>query len=335
MRAERGGGISHTPNRMKTILFTQFGSPTVLTLVERPMPACNNHQLLIKIHAAGLNPIDYKIRNGSSFVARQLKDHLPSGLGYDFSGVVETIGKEAQDIKIKIGDAVMGIIGLPDHPGSYAEYICITPECIIPKPATLSFLQAAALPTAGLTVLQALQLAKISTGQTVLIHAGAGGVGHLAIQLARQLGATVITTASQRNHDFLYALGTNRCIDYHKENFVEAINQPVDAVIDLVGGRVGIQSLEILSPTGYLVTVPTITAEEVIAAAKQKNRRAMGFLKKSNKSDLADLAQSVAEGRLKIEIDRVFQLSEAAAAHEYLESGHVRGKLVFSIKEVY
>lgn len=314
---------------MQAVVFYEFGAPNVLKLVEKIIPACESNQVLIKLHAAGLNPIDYKIRNGTSSVSKKIKDHFPSGLGYDLAGTVVAIGNEIENFQI--GDAVFGINGMPEYPACYAEYACATAATIIQKPSKISFLQAAALPTAGLTALQALRLASVVTGQRVLVHAGAGGVGHIAVQLAKEMGATVITTASIRNHDFLHALGAAHCIDYREKDFTTLLSQPVDTVIDLIGGEVGIKSLDILSPNGCLVTVPTVTAEQVIASAKAKNRHAIGMLRQSDMSELSYLANKIIDGHLTVDIAKAFKLSEAVFAHEMLEHGHVRGKLVFEI----
>tara|TARA_R110000868_G_scaffold8205_3_gene42432 strand:+ start:21804 stop:22751 length:948 start_codon:yes stop_codon:yes gene_type:complete len=313
---------------MKAIQFEQFGAPDVLKLADMPMPECGSQQVLVKVHAAGLNPIDYKTRNGSGFVAQLLKDHLPSGLGYDFAGEVAEVGSEVHEFEV--GDKVMGFVGF-DHPCAYAGYLCASPGALIKMPETLSFINAAALPTAGLTALQALNQANVKQNDVVLIHAGSGGVGHLAIQLAKQKGATVITTASAKNHDFLKALGADQCIDYRNEDVASAITQPVDAVIDLVGGQAGIESVGYLTQEGCIVTVPTVTADAVIAAAKQQHRQAFGLLKQPNMAELAYLAKLASQEQLKVEISQVFSLNEAVRAHEILETGHVRGKLVFEV----
>lgn len=225
----------------------------------------------------------------------------------------------------------MGVAGFPDHPCCYAEYVCVSPD-IIQKLEKLSFLQATSLPTAGLMALQALNQAELRQGDVVLIHAGAGGVGHLAIQLTKQKGTTVITTASKRNHAFLKALGAEQCINYNEEDFLLAILTPVDAVIDLVGCDVAIQSVDCLKETGRVVSIPTVTAGRVIEAAKQKRHRAFGLLKQFNIEGLPYLGKLFSEDKLRIEISRVFQLSEPVTAHELLETRYVRGKLVFKVR---
>lgn len=314
---------------MKAIRFYEFGPPEVLRLEAIPVPKPQKNEVLVQIYASGLNPIDYKIRNGSSFISKTLKNHLPSGLGYDFAGKVMMVGSHITELKP--GDCLLGWGGFPNHPSCYAQYVCVSPKDCAPKPPTVSFAQAAALPTAAVTALQALNAASIQPGDSVLIHAGAGGVGHLAIQLAKSRKARVITTASEANHAFLKKIGADQCIDYRKDNFVTAISHSVDVVIDLIGGEVGVTSLNCLSEKGKLVTVPTITAEAIIAAGKKKNRVAMGLLKTNNTQDLAYLVNQVAQGHLHIEIEKIFHLEEAILAHTLLEKGHVRGKLVFEI----
>ncbi len=213
---------------MKKILFTEFGPPTVLNLTEQKFPEISGNQILVKNKAAALNPIDYKIRNGSNYMAQRLKDCLPCGLGYDFSGEVVAMGEAVENFKL--GDAVFGLVP-QEKPGAYADYLVTTADLIVQKPEAISFISAACLPTAGLTAIQALELIELQPKQRILIHAGAGGVGHMAIQLAKLKGAYVITTASARNHEFLYALGADQCIDYHAQNFVELLTEKVDAVL--------------------------------------------------------------------------------------------------------
>jgi len=314
---------------MKAIIFDRFGPPDVLQYVDRPIPKPDAGQVCIKVHAAGLNPIDYKIREGVSFVSEKIKAHLPSGLGYEHTGEIVACGKNVNTFDV--GDVVLGLAGLFEHPGCYAEYVCADVNNIIRKPDALPFLQASCMTIASLTAFQALQLAGIEKGQKVLIHAGAGGVGHIAVQLAKAMGAYVITTASSRNHEFLYQLGVDHCIDYKKENFSKLLGN-IDAVIDLVGGDTGIKSCEVVSSTGNIITVPTITAKEVIAAAKQHGLRAEGIIMKPDMDQLSMLADKVATRALIIEVGCTFSLSQAISAHEKLASGHAKGKLVFSVQ---
>lgn len=296
----------------KAIQFHQFGTKDVLEFSEIDMPRPKNNEVLIKVHAAALNPIDYKIRNGTSFVANNLA--LPSGLGFELSGKIVEIGNEIKNLKV--GDQAFGIAGFPKQPGCQAEYVCRTPEPLVYKPDLLSHLEAACLPITGLTALQALEIAKVKSGQNVLIHAGSGGVGHIAIQLAKQMGAYVYTTASKQNHEFLRALGADQCIDYKEQDFANVINRPVDVIIDLIGGEIGVRSLEILKPEGVLITIPTITAEQVVSAARGKGLQAKGMLMELNTEQLSDFAQLVVDKKLMIKAGVIYQLSEAQQAHQ-------------------
>ncbi|NNM60437.1 MAG: NADP-dependent oxidoreductase [Legionellales bacterium] len=187
---------------MKAISFSQFGQPEVLQVVEKTIPKPKDNEVLVKVFAAGLNPIDYKIREGTSFVSQQLKDHLPSGLGYELSGEVVAAGKTVTEFSL--GDFVLGFAGFPEAPKCYAEYIVTTPAQLIHKPDQLGSLEAGCMSLAALTALQALQLLPFSDdwkNKNILIHAGAGGVGHIAVQLARHWGARVITTALEETKE--------------------------------------------------------------------------------------------------------------------------------------
>ncbi len=315
---------------MKMITFSKFGSTEVLQFSEKNIQNLRNNEVMIKVVAAGLNPIDYKIREGTSFVSQKLKDHLPSCLGYELSGKIVAVGQSVT--RFSIGDSVLGFAGFPDEPKCYAQYVITTAEQLIHKPTNLNFISAGCMPMASLTALQALELAPFSGNwrdKIVLIHAGAGGVGHFAVQLAHLWGASVITTASLHNHDFLYELGATHCIDYKNENFLDIV-QHVDMVLDLMGGEVGLKSLALLDSSGCLVTVPTITADKIIAEGRNLN--VMGMIMKPDMKQLADLAELVAIGKLKVAIGKVFRLEDVQEAHKALQAGHTAGKLVFSMK---
>lgn len=313
-------------NSCKTaLLFNKFGSKEVLQLKEIKTPTPKDNEVLIKTHAAAINPIDYKIRNGSSFVAKNLS--LPSGLGFELSGVIAAVGCNIDNFSV--GDQVFGIAGFPSRPGCQAEYVCRTPEALVIKPKEISYAMAACLPIAGLTALQSLEMTNIQQGQSILIHSGSGGVGHIAIQLAKQMGAYVYTTASMKNHDFLYGIGADLCIDYHTEDFTEVINKPVDVILDLMGGEVGVRSLNILSKDGILITIPTITAEQVVSAAKSRGLSAKGMLMELNTNQLRYLANMVVDNKLDVKVGHSYKISEAQKAHEDLEASSVCGKRVF------
>ena len=311
---------------MKSIQFYTFGDPNVLKYEEVAEPPYNDDQILIKTRAAGINRIDCKIREGSSFVSDHLKDLLPSSLGYEFSGEVIAIGKNVS--KFSIGNKVLGTTGFPYNPCCYGETVVASSDSVIHKPENIDFTKAATLPLAGLTALQALNLADIKPGDRVFVQAGAGGVGHLAVQLAKLKGATVITTARTNNHSYLNNYGVDLCIDYEIDDFTKVITEPVDVVIDLIGGHVGIQSLNVLSKNGIMVSVPTITAKDVIAAGKKINKTVVGVVVQFNMQELSYLAGLVNIGQLSVDVFKDFPLAEAATAQRLLESGGVKyGKL--------
>lgn len=329
-----------TATSMKAIQFARYGAPEVLELCKVAIPEPKEGEILIRVKAAGLNPIDYKTRNGTGFVATEhIRDNLPSGLGYDFAGEVVDIGRTPS--KFQVGDHVMGLAGgliggfgdFPNKPCAYAEYVCAIPRDIIKKPELLSWEQAAAVPTAGLTALQALRMGRARRGDKVLVLAGAGGVGHLAIQLAKKMRCKVWATASKYNHDFLRELGADNCIDYHEEDPFRDIINTMDIVIDNVGGASGIQSIDTITDLGCIITIPTKTALEVIDAAAARLITSHDIVKKNDMEELELLAKLHNKGHIRVEIMKTFYLGgdQAIEAHTLLETGKVRGKLVFKI----
>lgn len=310
--------------KAKTIQFKQFGGPEVLELMEVPIPSLKANELLLKIYAAGVNPIDAKIREGSSFVAKSLT--LPAGLGFDVCGEVVECGVEIT--AFKKGDAVFGSVGRYDHPSAYAEYCIAKQNDLIQKPAGLDLVQAAALPTVGLAAWQALHtVGQVKKNERVLIHAAAGGVGHLAVQIAKMAGAYVIGTASGEQPAFLRQLGVDDIINYTQQPFEEKLKD-IDLVIDLVGGDTGVRSLSVLKPTGRIVTVPTNTRDLILAEAKKKNIKAMGMLAEIVVSELQLLADMIASKQIQLQIAATFPLKDAVKAHQILEQKHTQGKIV-------
>lgn len=308
---------------MKAIQFKKFGAPEVLEYVELPMPAIADDALLIQIEAAGVNPIDMKTRNGTSGVAKKIS--LPSGLGLDVTGKVLQIGKNITDYKI--GDRVFGKLN-DFKPRAYAEYCVVKSNDIILKPHQLDIITAAALPVAGLTAWQTLhQYGKLQPGERVLIHAAAGGVGHLAVQIAKRMGAEVFATATQKKHQFLTDLGADHCIDYSKVPF-EQVMHDIDLVIDLVGGETGLRSFNVLKKNGRMITVPTNTRDATIQQAQSLGIKISGMLAEMNAKDLTDLANLIISGDLKIQIARTFPLKDVVLAHQMLESARTQGKIV-------
>ncbi|MEM9243204.1 MAG: NADP-dependent oxidoreductase [Pseudomonadota bacterium] len=311
---------------MKKVIINSFGGPDVLEFVSTPLPKADKQQALVKVHDIGINPIDHKIRDGSSFVAKQLADKLPIGLGYEISGeIVEIDDNQA----FKKGDRVCGLVGFLLNPCAYAEYAAADLTAITKIPDKISYAQAACLPIAGLTALQALNLFGNLQDKKLLIQGGGGGVGHLAVQLAKIKGAEVITTASAQKYPFLYDLGADQCIDY-KTQSIDTLISDIDGVLDLIGGQTGIHSLSVLKPSGLLVTIPTITSEEVCQAAEKTGIKATKMVVKPDITMLNELLDQLAKGDIELHISEIFPLSNVAQAHEHLDKGNTKGKLCLS-----
>ncbi len=308
---------------MKAVRIYSYGGPGVLVYEDAPQPHPGSGEVLIRVHAAGINPVDWKIREGH--LKEMLHHTLPLVLGWDVSGVVETVG--AGVLRMKIGDEVYS---RPDilRDGAYAEFIVIRESEVALKPKTIDHVHAAALPLAGLTAWQALiDAGGLVAGQRVLIHAAAGGVGTLAVQLAKERGAHVIGTASARNHDFLRTLGVDQVVDYAKERF-EAVVEPVDLVFDTIGGDTQDRSWIVLKRGGILVSVVNPPSAEI--AESHGVRQAFVFTQ-PNAGQLAEIAKRVDEKKLQVSVETVLPLAEARRAQELSEAGHTRGKIVLRV----
>ncbi|MEU0094169.1 NADP-dependent oxidoreductase [Kribbella sp. NPDC006257] len=310
---------------MKAISQDRFGGPEVLKVVELERPQPLPTEVLVRVHAAGINPVDYKSREGGGMAGAL--GEPPFVLGWDVSGVVEEIGFGVHTLAV--GDEVYGMPWFPRAASAYAEYVTAPARQFAKKPAKLSHAEAAAIPLAGLTAWQILTAAaSLEKGQRVLIHAAAGGVGHLAVQFAKHLGAHVIGTASKEKHDWLLSLGADEVIDYHATS-VEDATGDLDLVVDLIGSETTLaQSVKVLKPGGLLVAVPGGTSPELLAAADAAGVRAKSFLVEPDGPALGEIAALVEAGEIRIEVEQVFPLAGAAAAHRQLATGRTRGKLV-------
>jgi NADPH:quinone reductase-like Zn-dependent oxidoreductase len=304
---------------MKAIVINAYGNEDVVkyTEVERPEPQAD--EVLVKVHAAGVNPVDWKIRNG---LGERLGLKLPIRLGGEIAGTVEKIGADVRGFKA--GDAVYGIIGS----GGYAEYAIAKIGDIAPKPQSLTFENAAAIPLGALTAWQAMfDLAKLSSGQRILITGASGGVGSLAVQLAKVKGAYVIGLASGRNGAFVRELGADEFVDYTKQNFA-AVVQDVDVVFDAVGGDTFEKAFQTLKKGGFLVTAVAFPSEE---KAQELGIKAARVYCKPNAEQLAEISALVDEGKLTAHISTVLPLTEVNKALQLSESGRTRGKIVLQI----
>ncbi len=306
---------------MKAVRFHQFGGPEVLQYEDVPKPEPQVGQVLVRVHAAGVNPVDWKLREGW---LRALNLPLPITNGGDVSGVVEAIGPGVTEFKV--GDAVFGGTGLM---GGYAEYIAVAAAALARKPTSLDHIQAASVPLAALTGWQALfDVGGLKPGQRVLIHAAAGGIGSLAVQFARLHGAHVIGTASAGNVDYVRGLGAHEVIDYQKAPFETAVRD-VDLVLDLIGGEVESRSWSVLKPGGLLVGVVGVqpSAENANAAGV----RCAAIFMAPNGDQLGHIAGLIDGGKVKVTVSGTHSLADAAEAQELVRQGHTRGKFVLRI----
>jgi NADPH:quinone reductase-like Zn-dependent oxidoreductase len=310
---------------MQAVRFHSYGGPEVLVLEEVPRPQAGPGEALIRVRAAGVNPLDWKVRAG--LVKDWLPHQLPLIPGWDVSGVVEAVGPGVS--AVQIGDEVIGLLDFKRH-GAYADYVAVEAQNLAPKPASLDHVRAAAVPLASLTAWQSLfDVAGLSSGQTVLIHAAAGGVGHFAMQLAKWKGARVIGTASTENAGFLKELGADMVINYRKTLFEDEV-RGVDVVFDLIAGDTQERSWQVLKKGGILVATLGISAPEAAAA---HGVRGEGILVHPDGAQLTQIAALVESGDLKPVVAEVFPLAQTARAHELSQTGHVRGKIVLQVGE--
>jgi NADPH:quinone reductase-like Zn-dependent oxidoreductase len=307
---------------MKAVRIHAFGGVEELKYEDAPRPVPRKGEVLIRVQAAGVNPVDWKAREG---LLKDLNPKLPQILGFDIAGTVEELGPEAK--RFQRGDVVFGYLPLAKG-GGYAQYVTVAERhlALAPKKATAE--QAAAMPVAALTAWQALVVtAKLESGQKVLIQGGSGGVGHFAVQIAKLRGAYVYATASTRNQEFLKELGADRPIDYTRENF-EDIAKDVDVVLDTVGGEVATRSYSTLKNGGIFIS---LVGDPDTAALEKRGARGQAILVQPNAKQLTDLSALVDEGKLRVVVSEVIPLAEARRAHELSATGRVRGKLVLSV----
>lgn len=310
---------------MKAIAFAEFGDPEVMSLQELPDPLLGPDQVLVEVKAAGVNPVDFKIRAG--YLQGLMPHHLPLIPGWDVAGVVRAVGIGVQDWKP--GDEILAY-ARKDHVqfGTYAELVALPDRLVARKPSTVDFVTAAALPLAGLTALQSLKAVGAGAGDVVLVHAAAGGVGHLQVQIARELGvARVLGTASPRNHDFVRSLGAEPVA--YGDALVDAVAEivggdgKVDAVVDNVGGVAFDQSLQLVRDRARMTSI--------VDGPRALEHGVTNTWARPNAEQTQWLADLVAAGKLQVVVQRTFPLAEAAAAHKLLEGGHVRGKVVLTV----
>ena len=308
---------------MKAVRVHEYGGPEVLKYEDAPKPQAGPGEVLIRVHAASVNPVDWKVRQG--YLQQMMKYKMPMIPGWDVSGVVEAVGAGAT--RLKPGDEVYS---RPDlgRDGTYAEYVVVKESEVALKPKSVDHVTAAAIPLAALTAWQALyDGAKLSAGQKLLIHGAAGGVGCFAVQLAKMKGAHIIVTASKKNHDFLRSLGADECIDYNTTKFEDVVHD-ADVVLDTITGETMERSWKVLKKGGILVSILEPPKPEKAAA---HGVRCHHTFVQANVEQLGELAKLVDAGKLKVIIEKVYPLSEARAAQESNATGHTRGKITLRV----
>jgi NADPH2:quinone reductase len=308
----------------------EFGGPEKIQVMELPRPKPSKGEVLLRVVACGVNPVDWKIREGK--LADWLPHAFPLVLGWDAAGVVEELGEGST--RFRKGDRVWTFARKPVVQwGCYAEYLAVAEESVALMPAKLLYEEAAAYPAAALTAFQALfDKQGIESGSRVLVHAAAGGVGHFAIQLAKHAGAYVYGTAGPENQAFVMELGATGAIDYRKEDFVEAAQRDCpggfDLVLDAVGGETLARSFDLVKPGGRLVS---IVEEPDAEKGQQRGVGAELQVVMPNAEQLGIISRLVDQGSLRTHVQKIFQLTEAAEAHKTVAEGHVRGKLVLNV----
>ncbi|MEU2879878.1 NADP-dependent oxidoreductase [Streptomyces sp. NPDC007070] len=310
-----------TANTMRAVGQDVLGGPEVLKEIELERPVPRPNEVLVRVRAAGVNPTDWKHRAQRVFLGEP-----PYVLGWDVSGVVEATGVGVA--LFRPGDEVFGMLPYPFGHGSHAEYVTAPARAFAAKPAGIDHIQAAALPLVSLTAWQALvERAELRAGQRVLIHAAAGGVGHVAVQIAKAHGAYVIGTASAGKHDFLREIGVDEPVDYRTTDVTEAVRD-VDVVLDTLGGETSVRSLRTLRPGGVVVSILPVGSDDFPTEAERLGVRAVRMLVDADHHGMRAIADLVETGRLRPTVAGTFPLAEAAKAHELGETGRTTGKLV-------
>lgn len=306
------------------VRLSQFGGREVLTIETIAIPQPQHDEVLVRVAAASANPVDHKIREGK-YPAYHEKD-LPITLGRDLAGTIEAVGPRARD-RLSKGDPVFAFIG--QDRGAQAQFVLVKAGELVAAPTSIDLVHAAGVPLAAITAWQGLlDHGGLQAGQKVLIHGGAGGVGHLAIQLAKAKGATVFATASQDDLDFVRDLGADTAIDYKNERFEDIAND-IDVVFDLVAGETQDRSWAVLREGGIMVS--TLQAPDKAKAAAHKARSAPRYTAQPNGAQLKDIADLIDAGKVKVVVSETYPIEDVATAHQRLEEAHVRGKIILTI----
>ncbi|MGI9536106.1 MAG: NADP-dependent oxidoreductase [Desulfocapsaceae bacterium] len=313
---------------MKAYVLNQAGGVENLVLSEIEKPELGGNDVLVETKAISINPVDVKVRPVEEVLTMIIGEVRPVILGWDIAGTIVAVGADVTDFEV--GDKVFGMVNFPGHGKAYAEYVASPASHLAKIPANTTFEEAAATTLAALTALQVLQ-PRVKAGDRVLIHAGSGGVGHFAIQIAKNIGATVVATSSAKNRDFVLSLGADEHIDYREQKFEEALTD-IDFVLDGMGGEVLENSLKVVKNGGTIVSLPThVFSEELKAAAEQQNIKLEFVLVTSNGEDMNTLKEQIESGALKPHVSVTFPFNNMAEAHKQIESGRTVGKAVVTL----
>ncbi|WP_428659815.1 NADP-dependent oxidoreductase [Runella sp.] len=313
---------------MKAIILKDFGGVEQLVQEEIPVPTLHDNEVLVKVKAFSINPVDIKTRNGKGAAAR-IKDQTPMILGWDISGVITEMGANVSDFKA--GDEVFGMVNFPGHGKAYAEYVAVPASQLALKPENISHEEAAAATLAALTAwLAVVHSAKVQAGQKVLIHAASGGVGHFAVQIAHYLGAYVIGTSSAANRDFVLSLGADQHIDYKAQSLEKEVSE-IDFVLDALGGETIDQSLKVIKPGGTIISMPSGANDLVTQKAEAKGVHGYPIMVHSSGKDMKDIADLLEKGILKAHVSKIVTFDQIAQAHHQVESGKTVGKVVVTV----
>ena len=313
---------------MKAYVLSEAGGVENLILSEIEKPELNANEVLVQTKAISINPVDVKVRPIEEVITMIIGEERPVILGWDIAGTVAAVGADVTEFAV--GDKVFGMVNFPGHGKAYAEYVASPANHLAKMPKNATFEEAAATTLAALTAIQVLK-SRVKAGDRILIHAGSGGVGHFAIQIAKNIGATVVTTSSAKNRDFVLSLGADEHIDYTKQNFEEVLKD-IDFVLDGMGGVVLENSLKVIKDGGTIVSLPTHEfSEELKAIAEPRNIKLEFVMVTSNGEDMNTLKDQLESGKLKPHVSATFPFDKLADAHIQIESGRTVGKAVVTL----
>ena len=314
---------------MEAYITKAFGSSEYSTNTQVNQPKISAHQLLVKVHCVSINPIDWKTRQGLGWAANLIKNRLPISLGFDFSGEIAQVGEQLES-QWQMGERVCGIQNIAKHAGSFAQFITVDTSDLVRVPEKVDMIHAAALPIAGLTAYQAINRMGINAADDCLVNGASGGVGHLMVQLLQHLGCQVSGTCSTPNVNKLAAIGVN-ALDYLDEHSIQSIKETFSVILDNVGGDSAIKALDYLRRKGTMLTLPTVSFEEVRKIAFERNLMVDNLLVKMDRLALESLLKLVENQQLTTWIDEVFPFKRIHEAFEKSQTGHPVGKIVVRI----